>query len=99
MTVARLLCVVGVVLMLHAIVSLAQHRTSGDVEVTDTIPLEISVECVLAFLLACYGYVSDAARFESIRKQDFFARRRYENIHFRPDFMTFNHRGSALADD
>eukprot|EP00670_Eutreptiella_braarudii_P018113 CAMPEP_0174363650 /NCGR_PEP_ID=MMETSP0811_2-20130205/69659_1 /TAXON_ID=73025 ORGANISM="Eutreptiella gymnastica-like, Strain CCMP1594" /NCGR_SAMPLE_ID=MMETSP0811_2 /ASSEMBLY_ACC=CAM_ASM_000667 /LENGTH=102 /DNA_ID=CAMNT_0015502525 /DNA_START=38 /DNA_END=346 /DNA_ORIENTATION=- len=88
----------GVVLMIHAIISAAQYRAeveSAD-DLRDHIPGDIIFEGIAAFLIASFGYISSHGVFENIHKKKINEEKSFDQFHYRPNFMVFNHRGQCL---
>eukprot|EP00669_Euglena_mutabilis_P003437 TRINITY_DN14396_c0_g1_i1.p3 TRINITY_DN14396_c0_g1~~TRINITY_DN14396_c0_g1_i1.p3 ORF type:complete len:103 (-),score=52.60 TRINITY_DN14396_c0_g1_i1:171-479(-) len=89
----RFIQYVGVALMIHAIASAAQRR--GEVEVgedADVVSGDILFEALVAFLLACYGFIALNAHFEPIHRRSALEDKTPDHFHFRPSFMVFQHR-------
>eukprot|EP01004_Peranema_trichophorum_P001400 NODE_11685_length_439_cov_15.664557_g11029_i0.p1 GENE.NODE_11685_length_439_cov_15.664557_g11029_i0~~NODE_11685_length_439_cov_15.664557_g11029_i0.p1 ORF type:complete len:123 (-),score=27.45 NODE_11685_length_439_cov_15.664557_g11029_i0:71-385(-) len=89
----RLSLICGITLMIHSIISAAQYRAEVEGDDRETIPSDILAEGAIAFVLACYGFISSTAKFEPILRKKIMSTKKFENYHYRTDFMIFNHRG------
>ena len=55
------------------------------------------VEVILGFVLCLVGVVWNAGKFLPVKSTVASGHRKYDTLHSRPEFHTFNHRGGVLA--
>lgn len=65
-----MIAVIGLLLMLHSAVSIAQFRDlmRNRGEPDFSLPFDILAECILGLILASYGWTSELAAFQDISK-------------------------------
>ncbi|XP_045160398.1 ER membrane protein complex subunit 5-like [Mercenaria mercenaria] len=93
------LCVaVGLLALLHAAYSAAQHRSYlrlTEQEFT-SLPWDILIQCLLSLLLVIHGVVHIAGSFREIRASADLDHKTWDMLGNRQGFLSFNHRGKAL---
>ncbi|XP_052784211.1 ER membrane protein complex subunit 5-like [Mya arenaria] len=93
------LCVLlGLLALLHAAYSAAQHRTYlrlTEQEFT-SLPWDILIQCLASLLVVIYGIVHIAGNFREIRASADLDHKTWEMLGNRQGFLSFNHRGKAL---
>uniref|UniRef100_A0A0P6E4V5 Membrane magnesium transporter n=1 Tax=Daphnia magna TaxID=35525 RepID=A0A0P6E4V5_9CRUS len=85
----------GILLLLHAAYSAAQHRSYlrlTEQEFT-SLPADIILQTIFSLLLAVYGVTMVAGDFKEIRSNIDLQKKTWKNLNNRPSFYTFNHRG------
>ena len=104
-TVFKMLLAVAMAVLLHAAYSVAEWRSltrqnepSEEDETQDQgLPLDITIQTVVGFLLAMLSVVNIAGDFKEIRASIEMANRSWEHVRNRPSFYTYNHRGKAFS--
>merc|ERR1712216_173065 len=94
-----LLLLAGLVMLAHAGYSTIQYRKylrMVDQDFNGS-PYDVHIGCAIGFLLCLVGCVSYADDLKPIRLAQTFHDKTVDDMSFRPDFMTFNHRGRALG--
>lgn len=89
---------VGLLALLHAAYSAAQHRAYlrlTEQEFT-TLPLDILLQTIVGLLVACFGIVRVVGQFREIRAVADMENRTWDTINMRSSFYGFNHRGKML---
>lgn len=92
---------VGLLALLHAAYSAAQHRAYlrlNEQEFT-TLPLDILLQTVIGLMLACLGIVRVVGQFREIRAIADMEHRTWDTITMHSSFCGFNHRGKKLFDE
>ncbi|CAH1781019.1 unnamed protein product [Owenia fusiformis] len=88
----------GLLALLHAAYSAAQHRTY--VRLTEqeftVLPADILLQCLAGLILTIYGVVNVAGSFRDIRAAGDTENKTWETSQNRPSFYIFNHRGRHL---
>mmetsp|Transcript_103029 Transcript_103029/g.165989 ORF Transcript_103029/g.165989 Transcript_103029/m.165989 type:complete len:121 (+) Transcript_103029:129-491(+) len=94
-----LLLIVGFAMLAHAGYSTIQYRKYLRMVDQDYkgSPFDIHIECAIGSLLCLFGCVSCADDFEPIRMAQTFHSKTPDDMSYRPEFVTFNHRGRALG--
>lgn len=97
---SRTLVVAGLLSLLHAAFSAAQHRSllrlMGQ-EFNGLLPLDILLQTVLSLLITMAGVVGQNSEFKEIRALDDSKYKSIETISNRQSFYVFNHRGRLLT--
>jgi len=75
---------------------LESHEGSGG---GDKLPLDITIQTVVGFVLAMFSVVNIAGDFKEIRAGIEMGKRSWENARNRPSFYVYNHRGKAFSPD
>ncbi|KAK4026579.1 ER membrane protein complex subunit 5 [Daphnia magna] len=94
-SVAKYTFLLGILLLLHAAYSAAQHRSYlrlTEQEFT-SLPADIILQTIFSLLLAVYGVTMVAGDFKEIRSNIDLQKKTWKNLNNRPSFYTFNHRG------
>ena len=89
---------IGLLSLLHAAYSAAQHRTYlrlTEQEFT-LLPLDILLQTLASLVLTCYGLVRVVGVFRDIMASGDLEKKMWENVTNRASFYTFNHRGKQL---
>jgi len=63
------------------------------------LPLDITIQTVVGFVLAMFSVVNIAGDFKEIRAGIEMGKRSWENARNRPSFYVYNHRGKAFSPD
>ncbi|CAG5136212.1 unnamed protein product [Candidula unifasciata] len=98
MVVHKMCVIFGLIALLHAAFSAAQHRTYlrlTEQEFT-MLPQDIFLQCILGLLLTCYGVVNVAGNFREIKASAEQDSKTWEMLSNRQGFNIFHHRGKAL---
>nr|ABI52786.1 transmembrane protein [Argas monolakensis] len=95
----KLMVTLGVVGLIHAAISAAQHRSYLRLTEQDftILPLDVILQSVFCLLLTMYGVVCIAGDFKEVRATVELETKTFETFGNRPSFYTFCHRGRALA--
>jgi len=96
-TLDKFVFTLGLLALLHAAYSAAQHRAYLRLTEQDftTLPIDILVQTVLGLLLACYGIVRVVGQFREIRAVADTENRTWDAMNARSAFYNFNHRGNV----
>ncbi|XP_048476884.1 ER membrane protein complex subunit 5 [Rhincodon typus] len=62
----------------------------------ETLPADIVLQTLLAFLLTCYGIVHVAGEFKDMDATSELKNKTFETLRNHPSFYLFNHRGRVL---
>ncbi|XP_069783191.1 ER membrane protein complex subunit 5 [Narcine bancroftii] len=62
----------------------------------ETLPVDIVLQTLLAFLLTCYGIVHIAGDFKDMDATSELKHKTFETLRNHPSFYLFNHRGRLL---
>ncbi|XP_023210439.1 ER membrane protein complex subunit 5 [Centruroides vittatus] len=98
-TVYKVLVIVGLLSLIHAAYSAAQHRSYlrlTEQEFTQ-LPLDIIVQSVIGLIATMYGVLYVAGDFKEIRATVELENKSFETYGNRPSFYIFNHRGRVLS--
>ncbi|GAM20328.1 hypothetical protein SAMD00019534_035030 [Acytostelium subglobosum LB1] len=99
-SIGYLLCIVGIVLFVHSVLSTLQHRTY--LRLTDKsfdhIPYDIAIESIVALVILSWGIINVAPRLQPIKVTGHLSKRSFESLDYRPNFVHFNNRARYLAD-
>mmetsp|Transcript_14216 Transcript_14216/g.18003 ORF Transcript_14216/g.18003 Transcript_14216/m.18003 type:complete len:102 (-) Transcript_14216:50-355(-) len=88
----------GLLLLVHCAISVKQHQNlllDLD-EPYDGIPTDLYVECIAAMLISCVSIVWSSRPFSSIMISTVYSKKSHDDLHTRPEFMIFNHRGMRM---
>lgn len=94
------LVVVGLLSLLHAAFSAAQHRSFlrlMEQDFSGLLPLDIVLQTLLSLLVTMVGVVAQNGDFREIRALDDSKYKSIETINNRQSFYIFNHRGRLLS--
>jgi hypothetical protein len=88
----------GLLTILHAAYSAAQHRTYLRLseQTFTSLPIDIVVQTLVGLALACYGLVQSSGSFKDIIAAGELDKKTWETVSNRPSFYSFNHRGKSL---
>ncbi|XP_052219237.1 ER membrane protein complex subunit 5-like [Dreissena polymorpha] len=89
---------IGLLALLHAAYSAAQHRSYlrlTEQEFTH-LPWDIIIQCMASLILVVYGTVHIAGNFREIRASADLDHKTWDMLGNRQGFLSFNHRGKAL---
>ncbi|XP_062521948.1 ER membrane protein complex subunit 5-like [Corticium candelabrum] len=94
----RFLIVIGVFLLLHAAFSATQHRSFLRLAARPftTLPLDIVLQCLIAFVISCVGVVRSNIKFQEIKVTTEYVTRTFDTVGNCSSFYTFRHRGRVL---
>merc|ERR1712142_192140 len=89
---------VGLLCILHAAYSAAQHRTYLRLTKTEflALPLDIAIQCLVALGVVAFGVINVAGELKEIRVTAELEKQSFETVWNNPSFYSFNHRGKAL---
>ncbi|CAN7995316.1 unnamed protein product [Ixodes hexagonus] len=95
----KMMVTLGVVGLVHAAISAAQHRSYLRLTEQDftILPLDIIFQSVVCLLVTMYGVICVAGDFKEVRATVELENKSFETFGNRPSFYTFCHRGRALA--
>lgn len=88
----------GLFALAHAAFSAAQHRSYMRVteKENETLPIDIVLQTLLAFVLTCYGIVHIAGEFKDMDASSELKNKTFDTLKNHPSFYLFNHRGRVL---
>eukprot|EP01099_Mayorella_cantabrigiensis_P007561 TRINITY_DN6729_c0_g1_i1.p1 TRINITY_DN6729_c0_g1~~TRINITY_DN6729_c0_g1_i1.p1 ORF type:complete len:101 (+),score=18.81 TRINITY_DN6729_c0_g1_i1:63-365(+) len=94
---ARFLVYLGILLLLHSTYSAVQHKKYLTlVELPfESLPLNITLECLLSLIICTVGLLVDQAEFKPIRINALATKKTWDMMDHRPSFILFNHRGTS----
>ncbi|XP_070383698.1 ER membrane protein complex subunit 5 [Dermacentor albipictus] len=97
----KLMATLGIVGLVHAAISAAQHRSYLRLTEQDftVLPLDIIFQSVLCLLITMYGTMCIAGDFKEVRATVELESKSFETFGNRPSFYMFCHRGRALASE
>ncbi|XP_076454024.1 ER membrane protein complex subunit 5-like [Babylonia areolata] len=98
MAASKLCVIMGLVALVHAAYSAAQHRTYlrlTEQEFT-MLPHDILLQCVIGLLITCYGVVNVAGNFREIRASSEQETKTWDMLSNRGGFNIYHHRGKAM---
>uniref|UniRef100_UPI00398F79A2 ER membrane protein complex subunit 5-like n=2 Tax=Pristiophorus japonicus TaxID=55135 RepID=UPI00398F79A2 len=89
---------VGLFALAHAAFSAAQHRSYMRLteKENETLPVDIVLQTLLAFVVTCYGIVHIAGEFKDMDATSELKNKTFETMRNHPSFYLFNHRGRML---
>jgi len=97
----KFLVAVGLIALVHAAYSAAQHRAYlrlTEKEFT-TLPSDVLIQTLTGLVVACYGIVRVVGRFKEIRPIADLEGRTWDSMSTHVAFYNFNHRGRLLMSD
>ncbi|KAG9478388.1 hypothetical protein GDO78_013411, partial [Eleutherodactylus coqui] len=89
---------VGLFALAHAAFSAAQRKSRARVVLTASVfvPLQIVLQTLLAFVVACYGIVHVAGEFKDMDATSELKNKTFDTLRNHPSFYIFNHRGRIM---
>ncbi|XP_040179671.1 ER membrane protein complex subunit 5 [Rana temporaria] len=89
---------VGLFALAHAAFSAAQHRSYMRLteKEDETLPIDIVLQTLLAFVVACYGIVHIAGEFKDMDATSELKNKTFDTLRNHPSFYVFNHRGRVM---
>ncbi|XP_068107069.1 ER membrane protein complex subunit 5 [Hyperolius riggenbachi] len=89
---------VGLFALAHAAFSAAQHRSYMRLteKEDETLPIDIVLQTLLAFVVACYGIVHIAGEFKDMDATSELRNKTFDTLRNHPSFYIFNHRGRVM---
>ncbi|KAG7465108.1 hypothetical protein MATL_G00172780 [Megalops atlanticus] len=89
---------IGLFALAHAAFSAAQHRSYMRLteKENETLPIDIVLQTLLAFVVTCYGIVHIAGEFKDMDASSELKNKTFDTLRNRPSFYLFNHRGRVL---
>ncbi|GAB5355455.1 hypothetical protein AAMO2058_000207000 [Amorphochlora amoebiformis] len=97
MQLSTIQAVAGVVLMLHSMISMQQFRAwAKATESADSPPLDIIIECLAGMCLLIAAVFARSGNLMTIKSAPYAAKRPYDALSYRPNFILFNHRGKHV---
>ncbi|KAL0973916.1 hypothetical protein UPYG_G00212900 [Umbra pygmaea] len=89
---------VGLFALAHAAFSAAQHRSYMRLteKENETLPIDIVLQTLLAFVLTIYGIVHIAGEFKDMDASSELKNKTFDTLRNHPSFYMFNHRGRVL---
>ncbi|XP_078544705.1 ER membrane protein complex subunit 5 [Lissotriton helveticus] len=88
----------GLFALAHAAFSAAQHRSYMRLteKEDETLPIDIVLQTLLAFIVSCYGIVHIAGEFKDMDATSELKNKTFDTLRNHPSFYVFNHRGRVL---
>ncbi|KAJ8266935.1 hypothetical protein GJAV_G00136360 [Gymnothorax javanicus] len=89
---------VGLFALAHAAFSAAQHQAYmrlAEKEI-ETLPVDIVLQTILAFVVTCYGIVHIAGEFKDMDASSELKNKTFDTLGNHQSFYLFNHRGRVL---
>eukprot|EP00742_Colponemidia_sp_Colp-10_P008771 GILJ01009521.1.p1 GENE.GILJ01009521.1~~GILJ01009521.1.p1 ORF type:complete len:112 (+),score=13.74 GILJ01009521.1:34-369(+) len=98
MALAKLVAILGFVLMFHGCFSASQHRNQLKLAGIENVGLasDIIIELIIGAVLSLAGGAGLAGKLEPIRSIQQFSKTTLEAVEH-PDFYSFHHRGASLG--
>ncbi|KAG5853066.1 ER membrane protein complex subunit 5-like [Anguilla rostrata] len=89
---------IGLFALAHAAFSAAQHRSYMRLteKENETLPIDIVLQTLLAFIMTCYGIVHIAGEFKEMDASSELKNKSFDTLKNHPSFYVFNHRGRVL---
>ncbi|KAE8584774.1 hypothetical protein XENTR_v10021106 [Xenopus tropicalis] len=89
---------IGLFALAHAAFSAAQHRSYMRLteKEDETLPIDIVLQTLLAFIVACYGIVHIAGEFKDMDATSELRNKTFDTLRNHPSFYVFNHRGRVM---
>ncbi|KAG9340983.1 hypothetical protein JZ751_020177 [Albula glossodonta] len=89
---------IGLFALAHAAFSAAQHRSYMRLteKENETLPIDIVLQTLLAFVVTCYGIVHIAGEFKEMDASSELKNKTFDTLKNHPSFYVFNHRGRVL---
>ncbi|KAM4665012.1 ER membrane protein complex subunit 5 [Discoglossus pictus] len=88
----------GLFALAHAAFSAAQHRSYMRLteKEDETLPIDIVLQTLLAFVVTCYGIVHIAGEFKDMDATSELKNKTFDTLRNHPSFYVFNHRGKVM---
>ena len=96
---SRVLVVFGLLSLIHAAYSAAQHRSFlrlTEQQFGGLLPLDILLQTIVSLVVTMIGVVKVSGEFKEIRALDDQKYKNIDTIANRPSFYLFNHRGRLI---
>lgn len=89
---------IGLFALAHAAFSAAQHRSYMRLteKEDESLPADIVLQILLAFVVTCYGIVHIAGEFTDMDATSELKNKTFDTLSNHPSFYVFNHRGRVL---
>ncbi|XP_053555243.1 ER membrane protein complex subunit 5 [Bombina bombina] len=89
---------IGLFALAHAAFSAAQHRSYMRLteKEDETLPIDIVLQTLLAFVVTCYGIVHIAGEFKDMDATSELKNKTFDTLRNHPSFYVFNHRGKNM---
>ncbi|KOC63309.1 Membrane magnesium transporter 1 [Habropoda laboriosa] len=97
-TVHKFITFIGLLSILHAAYSAAQHRSYLRITEQEftTLPIDILIQGIASLFMVMYGVMYIAGDFKEIRAVVDLENKSWETLRNLPSFQIFNHRGRSL---
>ncbi|XP_033324219.1 ER membrane protein complex subunit 5 [Megalopta genalis] len=97
-TVHKFITFIGILSILHAAYSAAQHRSYLRITEQEftTLPIDILIQGIVSLFMVMYGIMYIAGDFKEIRAVVDLENKSWETLRNLPSFQVFNHRGRYL---
>ncbi|XP_076657338.1 ER membrane protein complex subunit 5 [Halictus rubicundus] len=97
-TLHKFITLIGLVSILHAAYSAAQHRSYLRITEQEftTLPIDILIQGIVSLFMVMYGVMYIAGDFKEIRAVVDLENKSWETLRNLPSFQLFNHRGRFL---
>lgn len=94
----KFLLMFGLITLLHAAYSAAQHRAYLRLTEQDftSLPLDILIQSIAGLIITCHAVIRTLGNFKEIRVASDVDRKSWEHFSNRTSFYCFNHRGKSL---
>ena len=98
-TLHRFITLIGLMSILHAAYSAAQHRSYLRITEQEftTLPIDILIQGIVSLFMVMYGVMYIAGDFKEIRAVVDLENKSWETLRNLPSFHLFNHRGRFLS--
>lgn len=98
-TVHKLITFLGLMSILHAAYSAAQHRSYLRITEQEftTLPIDILIQGIISLFMVMYGVMYIAGDFKEIRAVVDLENKSWETLRNLQSFQIFHHRGKSLA--
>lgn len=96
---SRVLVIIGILSLIHAGYSAAQHRSYlrlVEQDFTGLLPHDILLQTIMSLFVTVLGVLKVSGEFKEIRALDDVKYKNIDTIANRPSFYTFNHRGRLM---
>ncbi|XP_046991231.1 ER membrane protein complex subunit 5 [Schistocerca americana] len=95
----KLILSFGLLSLLHAAYSAAQHRSYLRITEQEfvTLPFDIMIQGIVSLFVTLYGVLHIAGDFKEIRATVDLENKSWETLRNIPSFYVFSHRGKALS--
>uniref|UniRef100_A0A4W3H0F8 Membrane magnesium transporter n=1 Tax=Callorhinchus milii TaxID=7868 RepID=A0A4W3H0F8_CALMI len=84
------------ILMLRFLLSSDRSYMRLTEKENETLPIDICLQTLLAFILTCYGIVHIAGEFKDMDATSELKNKTFDTLRNHPSFYLFNHRGRVL---